>query len=725
MPVDRPTFSESWYRVSALRPRLRSTLQTHRQHYRGQMWHVIQDPSNNQFFRLNEAAYRFVALLDGRRTVSAVWNICNEQLGDSAPTQGEAIQLLGQLYTSNLLMGDMPPDAEGLFRRYKKRVTREIQGYLTNLLFIRIPLIDPDWFLDRFLGLFGAVFSWWGLVVWAALLVTGVYFIADRTDELVSRAANILDPAGLPLLYASFVLVKVFHEFGHAFACKKFGRASGSGGEVHVMGVMFLIFTPLPYVDASSAWALRSKWHRVTVGASGMLVELGIAAVAAVVWSETGQSSVLHGIAYNVMFIASVSSLLFNGNPLLRYDGYYIFSDLVEIPNLAQRSKEYLYYLVKRYAWGVRNPRDPSHTPGEKGWLLFYAVASTIYRIFISVAILLFVSGFLPFFGALLAAVAVVAWVLVPIGKFLHYLVSSGELLRVRARAVGSTATVAALILAGVGLIRAPDRFYATGVVEPVGMQIVHAGADGFIEEFLPSGRAVTPDGPFLVRAVNPVLTAQHRQLQADRLELIARRSAAVAQDSAAVQAVDEQIRAIEDKIERVRKQLEDLTVRAPLAGTWVSPTIDRFKGAYVKRGEALGLVATTDDLIVRAVAGQNVAGPLIEEATDRVEIRMDNRPDKQVGGRIKQFIQAGLDRLPSPAQGVAAGGPIVVKTDDRSGTRSAERIFEIHVVPDPSDEVRLLAGQRVVIRFETTPKPLLMQAKRSLLQMLQRRFGI
>ena len=725
MPVDRPTFSESWYRVSALRPRLRSTLQTHRQHYRGQMWHVIQDPSNNQFFRLNEAAYRFVALLDGRRTVSAVWNICNEQLGDSAPTQGEAIQLLGQLYTSNLLMGDMPPDAEGLFRRYRKRVTREIQGYLTNLLFIRIPLIDPDWFLDRFVGLFGAVFSGWGLAVWVVLVVTGVYFIADRTGELVSRAANILDPAGLPLLYASFVLVKVFHEFGHAFACKKFGRASGSGGEVHVMGVMFLIFTPLPYVDASSAWALRSKWHRVTVGASGMLVELGIAAVAAVVWSQTGQSSVLHGIAYNVMFIASVSSLLFNGNPLLRYDGYYIFSDLVEIPNLAQRSKEYLYYIVKRYAWGVRNPRDPSHTPGEKGWLLFYAVASTIYRIFISVAILLFVSGFLPFFGALLAAVAVVAWVLVPIGKFLHYLVSSGELLRVRARAVGSTATVAALVLAGVGLIRAPDRFYAKGVVEPVGMQIVHAGADGFIEEFLPSGRAVTPDGPFLVRAVNPVLVAQHRQLQADRLELVARRSAAVAQDSAAVQAVDEQIQAVEDKIERVRKQLDDLTVRAPLAGTWVSPTIDRFKGAYVKRGEALGLVATTDDLIVRAVAGQNVAGPLIEEATDRVEMRMDNRPDKQVGGRIKQFIQAGLDRLPSPALGIAAGGPIVVKADDRSGTQSAERIFEIQVVPDPSDEVRLLAGQRVVIRFETTPKPLLIQAKRSLLQMLQRRFGI
>ena len=492
MPVERPTFSESWYRVAGLRPRLRSALQTHRQHYRGQMWHVLQDPSNNQFFRLNEAAYRFVAMLDGRRTVAEVWRTSNDQLGDAAPTQGEAIQLLGQLYTSNLLMGEVPPDAEGLFRRYKKRVTREVQGYLTNLLFIRIPLIDPDRFLERFVPLFGAVFSWWGLVLWVGLLATGIYFIADKTGALVDQASNILSPERLPLLYASFVIVKIFHEFGHAFACKKFGKASGSSGEVHVMGVMFLVFTPLPYVDASSAWALRNKWHRVVVGASGMLVEIGIAAVAAVIWSQTGEGT-LHAICYNVMFIASVSSVLFNGNPLLRYDGYYILSDLVEIPNLAQRGKEYLYYLVKKYVYGVRHPRDPSHTRGEKCWFLFYTFASTTYRVFISLAILMFVADFLPFIGALLAAGALTAWVLVPLGKWIHYLVSGGELVRTRGRAVAATLLFVAAVVGGVGLVPAPDRFYVEGVVEPDEMQVVHAGADGFIETFLPSGREAEP----------------------------------------------------------------------------------------------------------------------------------------------------------------------------------------------------------------------------------------
>lgn len=450
MPVDRPTFSESWYRVVDLRPRLRSTVQVHRQHFRGHMWHVLQDPSSNQFFRLNDAAYYFVAMLDGRRTVGEVWRICNEQLGDSAPTQGEAIQLLGQLYSSNLLQAELPPDAEGLFHRYRKRVTREVQGYLMNLLFIRVPLIDPDNFLNRWVGVFGKLFTKVSLLLWVVLMGVGLYFVIGRAGELFDGAAGILDRENLPLLYLSFVIIKIFHEFGHAFACKAFGRASGTGGEVHVMGVMFLVFTPLPYVDASSAWAFRRKWHRAVVGAAGMFVELAVAAVAAIIWANTAPGT-LRAVCYNVMFIASVSSLIFNGNPLLRFDGYYILSDVLEIPNLSQRSKQYIYYLVKRYVYGVRRSHNPANTGGEKRWFVFYGIASTLYRVFVCIRILLFIADKLFIVGAVLAVAAVVAWVFVPLGKFLHYLFTSGELMRVRVRAVGSTLGVLLAIVIGVG----------------------------------------------------------------------------------------------------------------------------------------------------------------------------------------------------------------------------------------------------------------------------------
>ena len=387
MPVDRPTFSESWYRVADLRPRLRSTLQTHRQRFRGELWFVLQDPASNQFFRLNKAAWHMVALLDGRRTVSEAWKIANEQLGDSAPTQGETIQLLGQLYTSNLIQAELPPDAEGLFQRYSKRRQREVQGYLTNLLFVRIPLFDPDRLLDRWVWLFGRIFSWYGLGIWIALMLAGGYAIMSRIGELKSGASNVLDPSNLPLLYIGFVLVKVFHEFGHAFACKQMGRRQG-GGEVHVMGIMLLVLTPMPYVDASSAWAFRSKWQRAAVGGAGIYIDLAVAAAAAIVWSVTGQGAV-HGIAFNIMFIASVATLLFNANPLLRYDGYYMLSDVLEMPNLSQRGRDYIYYLVRRYVWGVRQVRNPANDSGERIWLAVYGAASTVYRVFICAFILL------------------------------------------------------------------------------------------------------------------------------------------------------------------------------------------------------------------------------------------------------------------------------------------------------------------------------------------------
>lgn len=621
MPVDRPTFSESWYRVAELSPRLRSTVQVHRQHYRGRMWHVLQDPSSNQFFRLNEAAYRFVALLDGRKTVAQVWRVCSDQLGDGAPTQGEAIQLLGQLYTSNLLHADLPPDAEGLFKRYQKRVRREVQGYLMNLLFIRIPLIDPDNFLNAWVGAVSWLFTWFGFVLWLGLIGTGLYFAIENWDDLFKRADSVLDVENLPFLYLSFVLIKVCHEFGHAFMCKTFGRRTGTGGEVHVMGIMFLVFTPMPYMDASSAWAFRSRRQRITVSCGGMIIELALAAIAAIIWARIGQGP-LRTICYNAMFIASVSTILFNANPLLRYDGYYILSDILEIPNLAQRSKQYIYYLVKKYVWNVRQARNPAHTRGEKGWFIFYGIASTLYRVFICVRILLFVASKLFMFGVILAVAAAVTWVLVPVGKFFRYLATSSELTRVRARAMATTFLVLGLIVGGIGFVPAPDRFRLDGVVEPDHLQIVHAATDGFVTGTLSSGQEVRRHGEPLLTAESPELVALHEELLAERRQLVAQRLLAQTQDIAAAQILAERIAALDEQIKRVRQQREDLVIHAGLDGEWIAPKIDRARGAYLRRGDQIGLVASRQ-VIIRATAGQEVADMLLGQPTDLYELHL------------------------------------------------------------------------------------------------------
>jgi putative peptide zinc metalloprotease protein len=537
MAVDRPTFHEAWYRVAGLHPRLLSSVQVHRQHFRGQLWYVLENPTNNNFFRLSPEAYQLIAMLDSRRTVADAWRICNEQLGDRAPTQGETIQLLGQLYCSNLLYAELAPDTESLFNRYRVRVRRQIQGFLTNLLFVRVPLLDPDRFLDTWVGIVGQLFSWIGLGLWLIVIGAGLYFVIGNAKELVYQSSSILAPDNLILLYLSMVVIKVCHEFGHAFACKKFGRLYGSGGQVHIMGVMFLVFVPLPYLDASSAWAFRKKWHRAIVGMSGVMVELFCASIAAIVWSNTSTDT-LHVIAYNMIFVASVSTIVFNGNPLLRFDAYYVLSDLLEIPNLSQRSKSYVPYLVKNYCWRVKGVQNPAHSFGERLWFVLYGVASTAYQVFICIRILLFLNDRLPeelfLLVPLFAISAIIVWVFLPICKFLRYLISSGELARTRERAVASTLGALVLVVVCIGILKVPDRCRVEGIVEPVDLTTVHAESDGFVTGFLPSDRMVSPGRDVLVEAVNPALEAEKKSLLADIRGLEVRRRIAQAREIAA-----------------------------------------------------------------------------------------------------------------------------------------------------------------------------------------------
>src|SRR5438093_10256537 len=121
----RPTFSESWYRVAPLRAKLRPSAQISRQFYRGERWYVVRDPAGNQFHRLSDAAYRFVGLLDGRRTVEEAWDLVGGQLADDAPTQPEVIHILSQLYAANLIEADITPDATVLLRRHKQLQKRQ------------------------------------------------------------------------------------------------------------------------------------------------------------------------------------------------------------------------------------------------------------------------------------------------------------------------------------------------------------------------------------------------------------------------------------------------------------------------------------------------------------------------------------------------------------------------------------------------------------------------
>jgi putative peptide zinc metalloprotease protein len=356
--------------------------------------------------------------------------------------------------------------------------------------------------------------------------------------------------------------------------------------------------------------------------------------------------------------------------------------------------------------------------------MILYAIGSTIYRTIVCVAILLFVADKLFILGAILAIAAVIAWVCVPFVKFLRYLATNGELERVRGRAILSTTLAFILIIAAVGVIPAPDRTRVEGVVEPEKLAIIHMEADGFVGEVLPSGTQVTPDDKEpLLRASNPDLETQLQVLDQEHKRLEILKQKATTGEAAEAQIYGKQIKAIEEQQKHVKEQLASLAPHAPFAGTWISPDIDRAKDAYLHRGDKVGLVADLNHEIIRVTAGQDVAALLIAEARKNVEIRVEGRPDLALKGAIVDILPAGQENLPSAALGYAAGGTVQTSPQDQHGTKTAEHFFEIRIRPSEDSGVRLLSGQRVVVRFDMPEKPLAMQWWRYLLQLIQRRF--
>src|SRR5688500_9758128 len=505
----RPTFSESWYRVKDLRAKLRPSTQISRQYYRGERWYVVRDPAGNQFHRLSDAAYRFVGLLDGSRTVGEAWELVGGQLADDAPTQPEVIQILSQLHSANLIETDVSADAMVLLRRHKQQMKRKMQGRLMNLLFPRIPIWDPDAFLKRWMPLVGPMLSKGGAIVWCLVILAACLALTPRWDEVKGAAANSIAPSNWLWLWAVFVGIKFIHECGHAFACRRFG------GEVHEMGIMFLVFIPTPYVDASTAWAFPSKWARMFVGAAGMIVEIFFAAICAFIWVSTNPNTLVNQLAYNAMLIASVSTVLFNANPLLRYDGYYMLSDYWEIPNLQQKSKEYMWGLIKRHVYRIK-ATQPLPPAWQRAQLLIYAILSGIYRVFIGILIIVMVAFKVPILGVLMALAGVVTWVVAPAVKLLKYLMIEPELHRKRGRAWLFCGTVAAVLVVLFGIIRVPTSITADAVLEPMEESWVKASSPGFVKEVKVKDAQPVKKGDVLLVLSDDSLDARIASLEAE-----------------------------------------------------------------------------------------------------------------------------------------------------------------------------------------------------------------
>ena len=707
--------SASWYRIAELRPRLRSHFRVQRHLYRGVRWYVLQDAISRRTHRFDARAYFVIGLMDGRRPMQGIWEAALGRYGDEAPTQEDLIRILSQLHLADVVQCDTTPDVAELLRRmHRMRSRSQLARWLAPLA-VKIPLFDPDRMLDRVIDWYRPLFGAGGAVLWLAVVGWGVFTAVQQWNELThDLSSRVLAPENLLIAALVFPLIKVLHELGHACAVKAWG------GEVHEIGIMFLVLMPVPYVDASAANAFPEKRRRVLVGAGGMVVEVFIAAIALAFWLEM-QPGVPRAVLFNVMLIAGISTLVFNANPLLRFDGYYILADLLEIPNLRQRAQQYLGSLVERRLFGMDTP-PPDADARERAWLLFFAIASFIYRISITFAIAIFIATQYFVIGVILALWAAVAGIALPIGAAVNYLAFSPRLRRFRARAVAASALLSAAVLGLVFLVPVPSWTNAQGVVWGTEQSVVRGAADGFVVRLVAVPGAGVQRGQPLIETIDPLLPPRIRTLEAHRDEFEARYYAERVDNLVRAQMTLESMKALDSELARVRERAWDLVVRSPSDGLFVVPAPGDLPGRYVRQGELIGYVIPQGKARVRVVVPQNAAD-LVRTRTERVTAKPAELLGETFGARIVREVPRAVDRVPSMALAPAGGGDIAL---DPSGGGPAPKTLQTHFEFDVELDAAppLGAGGRVYVRFDHTRETLAEQGWRVARQLFLRRFS-
>lgn len=699
-------YSPHWYRIAELHPKLRSHVHMQRQNMRGQPWYLLSDLSEGRHFRLNAGAYRFVGLCDGQRSVQAIWDTLTDTLGDAAPSQGEVVSILGRLADAGMLQTEVSPDVESMFEGQAKREQKKTLAQL-NPLSLRVSLLDPTAILQRLHAWPGVLFNRWSLLLWTVLMLFAGSGAIMEWDRLAAESAAVAQaPRMLLIVWLVYPLIKLAHEFGHALAVRRWG------GEVADMGVTLLMLTPVPWVDATAATAFPRRYQRFVVSAAGILVELALAALAFFVWRATTPGT-LHDVMLVVMLIGGVSTVLFNGNPLLRYDGYYMLCDTLGMPNLAPRSSAWWAYLAKRHLLRL-SPEPPVISRGEGPWLTAYAPAAWVYRVFISLAILYWLLNVSRLLFLVVALLMLWGLVVKPLRAILQAIwrASGSPAQRRRARWVGLSAVGATV--AFLTLVPLPHWSVAQGVVWLPEHAHVRAQTEGFVIRTHARDSDQVRAGQLLLSLEDPLLLAERDRLRSQWEALRARQYSALQDSVGDAKSLADEMASIDEQIRRNAERIEQLSVRAGVDGTLVLPNQNDLPGRFAQRGDDLGYILPAGHVLVRAVIPQQDAELTRDKVRGAQVWLREDRLSLQALPRHRGLASASRE-LPSAALGDRGGGALATDVKDPKGLTAAEPVFvmDFDVPGARLDRV----GGRATVRLDLGREPLLTQGWRRLRQ--------
>lgn len=705
-------FSSNWHRVAQLQVRLREGVVVQRQFWRGELWYLLNDEVSGKMHRINSQAYQFIGRCDGKLTVQHIWDALLLDKEDAAPTQDEVIELLSRLNQLSLLYTLQDTDVSSLFERRKTKRKQDQSAYM-NPFAIRIPLGDPSKWLNQLDHIAKFIFKPIMFWLWLICIVLACIVASSEWSAIMAHAKmHMLTPRYLSITLICFPFIKALHELSHGLAVRRWQ------GSVHEVGISLLVFVPAPYVNASAANAFPLRSQRMIVSAAGIMLEMFLAALGLLVWLNV-QPGLIQDIAFACMVIGTISTLLFNGNPLLRFDGYYVLSDYLDIPNLATRSQLYWHSLIKGMLTFQYN-KPFELTKGETKWLLAYNPLSFAYKIAISIFITLWLGSQWFLIGAIAAIYMGISVVIKPIYQWVSQLIDNSapgqdlSLIKRNLTMLSISVAIAAF------MVPLPFSTVTQAIVWMPEKAQVRPEENGFIKSLPVKSGETVKQGDVLAIIDNPKLTKQRKKLISILDGLKADQFQMLITNPAEAENINQQINNTEQQINRINTQIAQLTIKAEVDGQLMMPKQQDMVNAYIHRGDLIAYIFQDSAIKVRAVVPEKDAYMVRNQSND-ISIWLADQQQIEGSVHMTMDIPSATRQLPSAALGDQAGGAFVTDPSDDSGTQLLDPVFLFDLTV--SDTKLKQVGGTAYVKFQHDALPLIAQLYHRANQLFMKRF--
>ena len=673
-------------------PALRNELNIELRHLSDRLVAVIEDPLRSRFFQIGYREYQFIMLLKGERTVSEITETMQTDRGYQDFDPHMANKICDWLSSIHLLDSPNLNQTQHLRKAAQAKANQSLLSALNPISF-RINLLNPDRGLKKVTPLAKHLFSRWMFFIWLLLGGYACSIVVGDYDRFCNSSVGFWAADRWIWLVAIWAVLKLLHETAHGVACQKYG------GEVPEAGVLLILFAPLAFVNVTSSWRFSSRWQRMVVAAAGMYIELLIAFLAVIVWAYFS-SPWITDLCYQIVIMAGISTLLFNANPLLRFDGYYLLSDGLGIVNLYGKGAAWFGDRIRHFAFGF--PLD--HALCGKRELPFvaaYGLCAFIWRVLLSLSLLLVASTLLGGIGLILALVAGIFWVWFPLKRFLGKVLISATktpINRVRLSCV-TTGFITLLLICFYG-VKAPEISRAPAIVQFHDERIIRAAANGFIRELRVQNGETVKSGQRLLVIENPDLKHELDSLrQAREVANIQARIHGHKNEISLQQAELANIQSLDEQISEMETKVSQLQIVAPFDGVVFRRGLANLDGSYVNQGDAIMHFADPQK--------KQVLMSIDEEHFNAVEINIDAPVRFLFPGF--DLVQSSINSLEPQASDIPidpsmialSGGPLAVQQSENPDPESTGEDFRL-VRPQfvgkselqPAISKRLKAGQ-------------------------------